>query len=278
MMKIISVATDYSDVSINAVNYAANLALAYDTKLYIIHVYETPVFFTSEMPYTAVEAAEKLAQHEGESKMEALSKEIKSDFPALNFDTIVKKGLTTDLICDIANEVKTDLLITGSTGAGMVERALIGSTTTSIINNSTQPVLIVPNKASFKKIKKIVFATDLKDNNINEVSKLIPFAKVTDAELVFLFIDNNIMTDSDDLSKIMTEKIHNKVNYEKVSGYICTDTNIMNGISLFLTKSNADMICMLTHKRKFPFMLWDKNIAKRFSYHAEVPLMILHTE
>jgi nucleotide-binding universal stress UspA family protein len=276
-MKNIAVATDYSEVSKNAVYYAANLALALNAKLYIIHVYETPVFFTSEMPYTAVEAAEKLAQSEGESKMKDLSKEVKAEFPNLNFIEVVKRGLTAELVCDLAAEYQAELLVSGSTGAGMIERTLIGSTTTSIINNSKIPTLIIPENSRYTTISKIVFTTDLNDENIKEAANLIPFAKLMDAEIAFLFVDNTILADSEEFSKVMTEKIHGNVSYQKVSGYICTDPNITNGITLFLHENNADMVCMLTRKRKFPFMLWDKSITTKFSYHTDVPLMILHT-
>ena len=71
-MKKLFVATDFSDVSLNAVNYAADLAVHLQASLTIIHVYESPMFYTAEMPYTAIEAAENLARTEADTKMNAL--------------------------------------------------------------------------------------------------------------------------------------------------------------------------------------------------------------
>ena len=75
-MKKIFVATDFSDVSINAVVYAAEMAKHFGSTLSIIHVYESPLFYTAEMPYTAIEAAEKLAKTDADQKMGKLHAEI----------------------------------------------------------------------------------------------------------------------------------------------------------------------------------------------------------
>ncbi len=275
-MKKISVATDYSDVSGNAVRYAAELALHFNARLYIVHVYESPVFFTSEMPYTAVEAAEKVAMQEAEGRMNDLKESISKEFPKLDFEPVVKRGLTSDLVVEIVNDLNAELLVTGVTGAGAVERALVGSTTTAIINNSRIPVMVIPDGAAFKGISKIVYTTDLKESNITEVNQILPFANSMNAEISFLFIDNTLHADAEEFAEVMSDKIPTLIKYQKISGYICTDPDVMNGISLFLKEQSAEMICMLTHKRKFPAMLWDPSVTKRFSYHPEIPLMVLH--
>jgi hypothetical protein len=96
------------------------------------------------------------------------------------------------------------------------------------------------------------------------------------AELVFLFVDNKIHSDSEKISDEMADKIKSNVKYPKTSGYICTDPDVMNGISLFLHKKRADMVAMVTHHRSFPRMLWDHSITKKFSYHPDVPLLVIH--
>jgi nucleotide-binding universal stress UspA family protein len=277
-MKKIFVASDFSDVSFNAVKYACGLAQQFKAAVHIIHVYESPLFYTAEMPYTAIEAAENLAKSDSTEKMDNLRSTLTAAYPELNFEYHVKRGISADAITEEAAANGADMLITGSTGTGVIERRLIGTTTTAIINKARCPVLIVPEEASYNGIKSLVYTTDLNDENIKAVNTLIPFATALNAELVFLFVDNKIHTDSDKISEEMAEKIRSQVTYPKTSGYVCTDGDVMNGISTFLKNSKADMVAMLTHHRSFPKMLWDSSITKKFSYHPDVPLLVIHAE
>lgn len=275
-MKKIYVATDFSEASENAVNYAAGMANFFKARLHIMNVYESPLFYSAEMPFSALEAAETLAKSEAENKIEQLITKIKSTFPEINITYVIQRGVSADTITQEADANEADLLVTGATGAGLVERTLIGSTTTSIINKSKCMVLIVPEKAIFKEINTLVYATDLNDKNLQTANTLLPFATEMNAELVFLFVDNKIHTDSEKISIEMSEKIKMHVKYPKTSGYICTDPDVMNGISLFIHKMKADMVAMVTHHRSFPRMLWDKSLTTKFSYHPAIPLLVMH--
>ena len=275
-MNKIFVASDFSEGSDNAVQYAASMAMAFNSSLTLVHVYESPMFYTAEMPYTAIEAAENLAKADAETRMETLYTSIKNTFAGLNVHKTIKRGISIDAITEEAEANGCDLLVAGSTGAGMIERTLIGSTTTALINKSKCMVLIVPADARFKGINSLVYSTDLNEKNIAAANNLLPIADKLNAELIFLFVDNKIHTDSEQISEEMAGKIKNLVKYPKISGYVCTDADIMNGISIFIKKMNADMVAMLTHPRSFPRMLWDKSLTKKFSYHPDVPLLVMH--
>lgn len=275
-MKKIFVATDFSEVSLNAVRYAASLARDFHAALTIVHVYESPMFYTAEMPYTAIDAAEKMAQTDAENKMSQLFDDLSKDFSSLTVAKVIKRGISAEAITTEADEQGADLLVAGSTGAGMIERTLVGSTTSALINKSKCMVLIIPPGVQYKGIQKMAYTTDLHDKNIAAVNSLIPMATKANAELIFLFVDNKIHTDSEELSEEMAEKIKIHVKYPKISGYVCTDADIMNGINIFIRKLNVDMVVMLTHPRSFPRMLWDTSLTKKFSYHPEIPLLVMH--
>ena len=275
-MKTLFSATDFSDAGNHAVNYAAEMAEFYKTGLSVIHVYESPLFYTAEMPYTAIEAAEKLAREDAEKQMADLVNALNKSHPGVQVTPIIKRGVSAEAIVELAENGNAEILISGSTGAGVIERTLIGSTTTSIINKFKGLVLIVPEQAKFKGVNTLVYATDLHDKNISAASQLLPIAREMNAELVFLFVDHKIHTDSEQISDEMSSKIKSHVNYPKISGYVCTDPDVMNGIHIFIQKLKADMVAMVTHKRSFPRMLWDKSLTTRFAYHPEVPLLVLH--
>ncbi len=275
-MKNIFVATDFSEVSDNALRYAADMAVYYEASLHLIHVYESPLFYTAEMPYSAIETAEKMAKEDAEQKIKALVDSLSISYPLVNVSSTIKRGISAEAITETADSNHADVLVAGATGAGVVERTLIGTTTTQLINKSKCMVLIVPGNARFKGINTLVYATDLNVKNLQSANLLLPLAKHMNAELVFLFVDNKIHSDSEKISDEMADKIKSNVKYPKISGYVCTDPDVMNGISLFLHKMKADMVAMVTHHRSFPRMLWDHSLTKKFSYHPDVPLLVIH--
>jgi nucleotide-binding universal stress UspA family protein len=219
-MKKIFVATDFSEVSHNAINYAAAMAEIFGATLTLLHVYESPLFYTAEMPYTAIEAAENLAKSDAEKQMGELSQIVKKQFPNVNITAEIKRGVSVETIAKEADENGADLLVSGTTGAGLLERTLIGSTTTALINKSKCMMLIVPEKAIFKGVNSLVYTTDLHSENIEAANKLLPIAGKLNAELVFLFVDNKIHTDSEAISDEMGSKIRGLVNYPKIAGYV----------------------------------------------------------
>lgn len=47
---------------------------------------------------------------------------------------------------DVADELGVDLIVCGSRGQGAIDRALLGSTTTSLLHHADRPLLVVPGR------------------------------------------------------------------------------------------------------------------------------------
>ena len=54
-----------------------------------------------------------------------------------------EQGKAADVICDIADREKFDLVVVGSSGKGVMTRALLGSVSYKVVHQSKAPVLIV---------------------------------------------------------------------------------------------------------------------------------------
>src|SRR5436190_2147689 len=85
-------------------------------------------------------------------------------------------------------------------------------------------------RAKLEGIQRIVFATDLHEDNINAALSLITFARHFNAEISFVFVDDKHLLHTDESVDVMTKKIRRRVRYEKLSGYIAKNTSITKGI------------------------------------------------
>lgn len=116
-MKTILVATDYSEVSLNSVNYAAEMAVHTNSKLILFHAFHAPVIL-SEMPV----AMPTMTELERDTKTtKKIEKKLKTQFgEKLNVAVDFRCGLAVDEIVDYVKEHAVDLVVIGMHGAGVI--------------------------------------------------------------------------------------------------------------------------------------------------------------
>uniref|UniRef100_A0A0D9V043 UspA domain-containing protein n=1 Tax=Leersia perrieri TaxID=77586 RepID=A0A0D9V043_9ORYZ len=71
------------------------------------------------------------------------AKRICAAFPHVTVETLVESGDPRDVICDATEKMGADLLVMGSHGYGLIQRAFLGSVSNHCAQNCKCPVLIV---------------------------------------------------------------------------------------------------------------------------------------
>ncbi|MFM2190555.1 MAG: hypothetical protein RL491_941, partial [Bacteroidota bacterium] len=256
--------------------YAIGLAKDYRAGLEIVHAYESPVFYTADMPLSAIEESERISELNALSGMKDFLENVKFEMSGILFGSRVVKGLAGEVIAEAAKQINADLIVSSTTSAGRVEKMLIGSTTTAIINKAPCKVLVVPPNTTYQKFKKAVFATDLDESHIKEVIQAESLLNPMQTELDFLFIDNTIHGDSESNDAEISQLVKNHVAYRNRSAFVSTDSDIEAGIKNFIEETHADLAIMVSERLKFPSMLFHRSITKKMAQHPGVPLLILH--
>ncbi|MEY4594093.1 MAG: hypothetical protein RIQ47_503 [Bacteroidota bacterium] len=271
-MKLIFASTDFSSTANNAVEYAAALAEMYNAHLIVGHAYDVPAMFT-DAPLTTIKDARMQLKELSTGKLKKLTKKLIKTHPKLRMDTVSLEGVAHQKITEYALKKGVDLLVVGSTGTSRIQRLLMGSTTARVIRDARCAVLTIPQGVKFNGIKRMVYATDLHDDNIRAASMVIPFATTFDAELAFVFVDDKHLLHDDISVERMTKKIKSRVKYKKLSGYIAKNTNISRGLEYFLKKNPSDMLVLFTHERHFIDSLFNQSITRLVAYQSDLPLL-----
>lgn len=275
-MKTILVPTDLSKQADNACRYAIEIAKEMKAKIILMNTYETPVYYT-DVPMVSAQTDYLLFHNSAFAEMKKYYNRISKTAGGIKIELIVQQGLASARIKEIALEKKADLIVMGTTRKGLLEKMLLGSNTARIIRKAPCPLLLIPQKAKYKGLNKIVYATDLKNDNLNHTKALIPFAKTFNSEILFLNINTRVLSRNkkEDLTKI-TETIKKHVHYPKTSGYVCNDVNIAKGINFFLKKHKADCLAMYTHQKSLLSNIFNPGITKGVAVHTSVPLFVIH--
>ena len=71
------------------------------------------------------------------------AKHICAAYPHVKVETVVEGGDPRDVICDATDKMGADLLVMGSHGYGLIQRAFLGSVSNYCAQNCKCPVLIV---------------------------------------------------------------------------------------------------------------------------------------
>jgi nucleotide-binding universal stress UspA family protein len=274
-MKTIVAPTDFSPVSLNAVNYAADLACALNGSLSLIHVFQLPVIY-SEVPVVVDNIDDSLK--EAEEKIRQLKDDIaKRTDGKIEINTEVKVGSVipeTESFCASVNPYS---VIMGAQGAGALERFFFGSNTISAMKDLSWPLIVVPPEAKFTTIKKIGLACDLKKvvetAPIEEIKSLVKEFK---AELHVLHVNREaerIYTSEtrkeSGLLQEMLEELHPVYHF-------LGNADIDEGLGEFAEKNNLDLLIVVPKKHNLVDKLFHKSHTKQLILHTHVPVMSVH--
>jgi len=128
------VCVDGSENSIKALDYALKLAEKMGSKITLLNVQERRLYESS--PKAAEELGEKILS----KALNAIGKR------KLKVSKKLKFGVPSDVIVEVAEKGKHDLIILGSRGLGTVKRFLLGSVSDDVSHKAKCSFLMVPTK------------------------------------------------------------------------------------------------------------------------------------
>jgi nucleotide-binding universal stress UspA family protein len=146
LFKQILCPVDFSDCSMQALNYAMSLAQEADAHLTVVHVMAYGLDATPDM-YDTVITDDRLSLADYRMRREEDARQrLKEAVPQTvaaycRVDTMVSSGKPSREILRIAAEQQTDLIVIGVQGRGAADLMFLGSTTNHVVRAATCPVL-----------------------------------------------------------------------------------------------------------------------------------------
>ena len=274
-MKTLLAPTDFSVISLNALDYAVELAKLSDAKLIIFHAYHAPLII-SEVP-VVMPLPEEL-EKDSLKQLKKIEKNLQHKHAGkLKLEVACACGLAVDEIVNYTEKSGVDMIVIGMHGAGFLEEKLVGSVTTSLIQRSNIPVLSVDNTTVFRKIKSMVFASDYHElKKSNFLKPLIDLAQLFKAHVHILNVatsENTEPTLSQAAEGIKLEHMLEATNH---SFHQIKNKSVVVGINLFVKAHQIDLVVMIPRKHSFFNSLVKESDTKKMAFHASAPLLTIH--
>jgi nucleotide-binding universal stress UspA family protein len=245
----ILVPTDFSEISLQALNFAALIARNNNSEVILLHVFES--YTQNTMLSMRIDFTQII-----ERGVEEKFNEIKEKNPNLAGITIrsrVVVGKIHSEINNIAAEEKIGLIVMGTHGVSGVTnigKYILGSNAYRTIQNAPCPIITIREAPRRKEIKNIVVPLDSTQESMVKMDMAISWAKLFKAKIHLLAITAFFEDYVVDKKKI-EEKVHEAEKRLKETGieyesHILRHQAPSESVLEYAYKAKADLIVIVT--------------------------------
>ncbi len=269
-MKTIFIATDFSETSYNAIRYGFNLADVIEAKVILFHAFQTAISIPEA--YSVVTSDElKMA---AEKELNRLIDEFKLH-PGQQINCMAVEGNADEMILLYANKYEDCLIICGRKNGGKLIRKIIGNTALTLINRSDIPLLMVPDGFQFRKISKIVFATDLSlDTDIRTLSPVLNIGEKNHSKLTVLRVMGNDLNVLEEMN-YRSERLSSFLKVLDPQYVFLKSDNVSSTIERYLEENNIDLISLMPRHHSFFEKLFVRSESRRMFFLSNLPILYL---
>lgn len=272
-MKTILVPTDFSSASESALNYAAELANFSNASLVIFHAFHFPIVNTYNAEILALPLDD--VREACDFNLLEIKNKLNLKFPTLKLETICQLGFAKDEINQVLTDRKVDLLVMGMKEADFLTEKILGSTTTSLIENKHCPVLIVREDSEFTPIHKIALAYDeaMELNPLVE-QRLNMIVDVFKPHICFLRVvpKSGKITVPDTIESI---NYHAALANTTYSFHMVSHDDVTEGINQFVEGNEVDLVVMMPREHTFFQKLFHQPKTRSMAFHGRQIMMTI---
>lgn len=279
MKKKILLPTDFSRNAWNAITYAIELYKNETCDFYVLNVFNATGYAIESM--MVPEPGEKLYEEAKEKSEMGLGKTMerltfRDDNPNHKFFMVSEFNGMLEAIKDIVEKQDIEMIIMGTKGTTNANDLIYGSNTVLIMEKVRNcPVMAIPEDASYKEPKEIVFPTDYRTYfKRRELQYLVEIARITNAAIRVLYVakEDTLDEEQENNKKLLEESLDGL----QYTFHILHNVDVRGGVSSFVESRESDMITFVNRKHGFFESIFSKPMVKTLGHQSKVPVLALH--
>ncbi len=282
-MRTILVLTDFTENASHAAKCAVMLGSKLNTNVLLFNTYITapviPQYAGGPSAVDEIMQREKLCKNKLQHLYLALEDTIHRLEPGTSKPAVYTQSGEGSLgmnVEEIIQQKDIELVVMGSRSYSTIEHLLNGSETSEVINRSARPVFILPHNVNLKRIKKVVFATDFDQADINAVRYLTKIGKKFNFHLeivhVAIYGDNNTLTVAK--AKEFLSQV-SKLDYPAITYNAVKGKGVINRLNSLCDETGADMLALMHHQHSFFMRLFQQSTTREALLNQSIPLLVI---
>lgn len=143
MIARVLVPVDFSKSSLQALDYAIELAAVFKAEVIVLYVVEPVYYAAPDLTGGAATMAELFEQQQRQARTQLVRLEQRYRKARVPLRGVLKPGTAYHAIAEAAQELKADLIVMGTHGRTGVSHLLMGSVAERVVRSAPCPVLTV---------------------------------------------------------------------------------------------------------------------------------------
>ncbi len=273
-MKSILVPTDFSKCAGNAFEHALALARATGAEITVLHVV-FPNEGVDNNVYNVFWSDEYMTERiKGlDNWIRKYTRQIENQKVKVHPECRI--GFPVPAICDLAEEIKSDLVVMGTTGATGLRGALLGSIAAGVLAKTKRPLLSIPKQAEpVITNANAVFSTDfqikLDDRSLAILREIMRLKKST------LHIVHIVDKPGEGRNTTREQSVSKKLGDMPHDFHYLHDRDIAQAVSNFIESTDAGILVAVAHEHSLLHRLFFDSITRRLAHRIHVPMLTLH--
>lgn len=272
----ILVPTDFSAPAANALHYALHLADLVGASVKVLHVYtfvpnpSAPFVETYTPP---MDDFEKIYQ---ERMANFITNIKKSHSEKTTITSEVVAGFAADEIIEQSQNAGCSLVVMGMTGENFMLKRLFGTISQKVAREAVCPVLLVPTKAKFKAIERIMYATNHDAIKKELLQAAISIAQILGAMVHFVNI-NEYVTEPNTLQYQLLAELFEDTDTKIASEFHAIHSlDIVGELNNYAGLHQISLIVFATKQRSWFASLFHSSLTEEMAESTKFPMLILH--
>lgn len=284
----IFVPINFSEYSINALNYAITLGQKIPSEVTLVHC--TVPLVESPEPSDVLSdslGVPTLVEHSKAVVEEKLKQLIQSIYERLSVEqkrnlsivTHLESGYPEDVLVELSRTEEPDVIVMGTKSKGETIKELLGSVTSDIVKNAKVPVLAVPAESSINLdvISNVLFVTDFSSSDYRSLHKLVRLITPFDTCIHAVHFTTSV---PDKFDKMKLEEMryycdqtyrNHQINFECL-----TSDNFLESLDQVIASKGISLIAMTRHNRNVISQIFHPSFSRKILFHTDIPLLVLH--
>lgn len=257
--------TDFSDSSLNAIDFAIAHYGLVDVEYHIINIedeYRTGATLMVDISH--------ILKDNSIGELKKIESKLIVKYPGIYVNTIFRFGVFNYTLKKASNEYHIDLIVMATNGASGFRKSLIGSTTANLIDDAPVDLFIIPSDSNPDKLTNIRLAVEHSENDVHifnkNVEALVNKTKATVSAFTLLNGEQNdfgVFVNNHEVELIK----------ESVLGI-----DVIDGILNFIELHATDLLVLKHKKHSFFDKLINRSVSRELSMLVELPVLVLKKE
>lgn len=263
--KKILVLTDFSEPSLNALDYAVAWATADNYSIHLINVQSIPiesgfVAAISQTHHLQLEAALNRLENLVKSINTNVEITYNAEFGEVSFsaEEYIKSNDVACLVMGI--KTRNSFLV-----------RIFGSNISSIINSIRIPILLIPLNNTFSPPLNVAYASDRRDGELEYISKINQLLGHHSNEFCWIYVTEDL-----DQKYLPSERTQHQIKelFPQTTFVVKEDENIQDSLAEISEERSIQLIVMRTEQKSLLSRLTSSSVSRSFSNKTPVPLLI----